>query len=310
MATPSTEVANRIKFYQTSLNPLIGDGIERIYRHLNYVKSSKYNQMAQGGAATVIIATSAIACGVAGAKVGRAIGGAVANESGAKAGTGVGFTVGFTFGAGGGIYAYLNVTERSQGYKEWMEVQKENTLDEAIAMKHADDEVLKNYTCPITCFVMLMPCRSPNGHLFESNAILGLPRDDKGRVTCPLTREKFNPDMFIADPERALFIHKRIYELTCVDIEHASNNPALKKLLESHRDNIKQVVEACYNTIFALIEKRRVDQKTTFEQSQQERTDFVKFFGESPASKLDWALDWKNILNSRWVHFYPQVPVI
>lgn len=309
MTTSTAQVPERIQFYQNALMPVTGNGKARLLRHWDYVKLSDYNQLVHGGSAIISVGVSALAGAFTGAKIGGRIGAAIAREPGAKVGTGIGFTVGFTGGAAGGTYVYLKVTENSTTFKTWIDERSDDIVDNAISTKYAEDDILKNHICPITAGIMLTPVRTPQGHLFDREALRGLVPDAKGRVICPYSRELFMAQGAKMDVERALLINKRIYQLTCLDIQGTTNNPGLMKILKLHNSEIKELISLCYNGIFASIEKRREDKVTTFAESQQERADFVAIFGETVDSELDWSADWQGILKTRWIHFYPDVPV-
>lgn len=309
MATSTSLALERVKFYQNALTPLTGNGKDRLLRHWDYINISKYNQISKGGVAVAMVSASAFGCAFLGAKAGATIGNAIAKEPGMKIGTGVGFTVGFAGGIAGGTFAYVKITENYDDFKNYIDCRADDIIDNAMSKKYEDDNILKNNICPITSGIMLKPVRTPQGHLLDIEALKGLIPDQKGRVNCPYTRELFLVGSAKVDIERALLINKRIYHLTYLDIQAAVNDTNLKKNLEVHNSEIKEVIELCYNGIFDLIDKRRTDKTISFSQSQQERTDFVKLFGDSVDSELDWSLEWNDILKKRWIHFYPQIPV-
>lgn len=60
----------RIDYFQSSLTPLVSNGMPRLHRHLGYINLSQYNQMTQGGSAVALIATGAISGGLTGEKIG------------------------------------------------------------------------------------------------------------------------------------------------------------------------------------------------------------------------------------------------
>jgi hypothetical protein len=308
--TSSTALSTQnLKFYQAALQPMMGGGKDRLQRHWQYINYSRYNQVVQGGGAITFIAGSAVMGGMAGAAIGGSIGTAIAKEQGGKVGVTVGFTLGFTVGAGGGVIAYIKRTENSSNFNKWVEEKEAIAIDETLLSFYERDSILKNYMCPITLSIMAKPVRTPTGHLFDMRAIQNSPTDEKNRVKCPMTRESFDINNLVVDVERGLLIHKRIYDIVYNDIQKSQENHLITKLLNNHNDQIKRVIDLCYIGILSIIEKRRLDKITSFQQCEQERADFVKIFGENSEHKLDWSQDWKDILKKRWVHFYPHIPV-
>lgn len=48
-----------------------------------------------------------------------------------------------------------------------------------------------------------------------------------------------------------------------------------------------------------------MNKEIAFDQAQEQRNSFVECFGKIPEHELDWNLNWKEILNKRWIAANP-----
>jgi hypothetical protein len=307
--TTQPSALQRIKSYENALQPLNRGGVDRLKRNWEFLNASAYNQFTVGGTGVAIVLSSAIAGAIVGAKVGGEAGKFVASETGAQTGKKIGIALGFTAGSGFGLYLYINKTERSTPYINWIAELKDVFLNEEFKKQHENDDILKNFVCPITQDFMIMPTRLQTGHLFDMLALEEIKPDDKGRIKCPFTRELVALDSITVDRERGLLIHKRIQHLIEIDMQNCQGSLDTLKALQYRKDKNAEIVKDFYDKVLRLIEDRRAAGVTTFKESQNERLEFVKIFGEDHLSAIDWKADWKDILSKRWIHFYPHIPM-
>jgi hypothetical protein len=297
---------DRVNYYKTTMQPLLGNGNERLQRHWKYLKEvcpDRLDYVTRG------------ACFIGG---GAASGGTVAgltyvcitrpkekdqiNERALLFSMAVGAAIGTYFG----FKEFLDCTEKTKYFHTWHQKNKEELINFSSFLQYTNDSFLTQNVCQITQNVLIGPCRTPTGYLVEYQMITSLPKDADGKITCPYTRVKFFDTEVRKDYERALVINKKALYLLEEDLDSAKENPAIVKLLEDQKKFLKESVEECYQNCLIDIEKRRMMKFITFEESQTERNNFVSVFGTDSEHSLDWALDWKGILDGRWSKRYPE----
>lgn len=230
MTTPSG--LQRIKAYEAILQHWQGGSSDRIKRHGKFINTcSSYNQILYGCSATALVFATAVMGGLAGLEIGGKAGKIIAKEPGEMVGRKVGFAIGFTGGGGIGFYIYMNRSEKTDTYIGWILEIKDFVFNEEFKIQNDNDVILKDYKCTILHEIMIMPVRLQTGHLFDMLALDGITPDNKGRISCPLTRDLVAISSITIDLERGLLIHKRIQHLINVDIQNSQGNPDIQGLL-------------------------------------------------------------------------------
>jgi hypothetical protein len=307
--TTANQALQRIASYEVALKPWIATGTDQLKRNWEFINTSVSNKAMYGSSGTAIVLITALAGGKIGAKIGSEAGKVLSKENGAKIGGGVGFAAGFTTGGSFGFYLYLNRTEKTESYNQWITIIKDGVIDNEFRKLHSEDSFLKDQKCPISFDFMIVPVRIPTGHLVDKVSLDQIQPDDKGRIKCPLSREPFYPHTAMNDVERALLIHKRVYDLLTIDVQNAQGKPEIFSVLQYRKNKVVALIQNFYNNVFEMIEHRRSSQQISFQGSQKEREEFVAIYGDSPMYQIDWNKDWNKILRERWIYFHPQIPV-
>jgi hypothetical protein len=288
------------------MQPFANHGKPSIHLHINFFKeSSTTTQVVQ----TVAGATSITSGGATGAWVGASIGGKASFEGNHKLGMKVGMVVGGVIGIIFGAFGYLKITERRHIYQQWLERKKETTIYSEAFFQYANDPILKNFTCPLTCNIMLEPAVTPNGYLVEYGVIIQSPKASNGHVVCPFTRNTYSEIAILKDFERALLINKRALKVISSDIQQAEADQNVLHALEKHKAGLKAAVDICYQNCLDWIEYRRKSGTISFKECQAERESFANIFGQAPESELNWDLSWKELLRERWLKTHPNTPL-
>lgn len=299
----------RITYYKTTMQPLLGTGNERLERHWKYFKEvcpDKAGYIQHGLLAVGSFAgTGGIGGGLAANGINYLRTGTTDPEKHGNGLYAVGITIGVAVGAYFGFKMFLSHVEMHPYFRAWDEKNKEELINFVTFMQYTNDPFLKENICSITQNILVGPCRTPTGYLVEYQMLTQIKKDQEGKITCPFTREKFFDTEIRKDYERALVINKRALYLVEQDLESAKDDLAVKVLLEKQKKFIKESIEECYQNCLLDIEKRRILNLITFEESQTQRNNFVELFGTKSDHPLDWKFDWMDLLAIRWKARFP-----
>lgn len=287
MTTPT----DRIQYYQKSIEPYTNRGTDRLKRHWQFLISDTNDIIYFRVSAITSVITGAFAGAAAGFKI----------TDGNK-------TAGVAGGLGGGVVAsmaYMTITERTKQYTNWINVKMDYIIDSALCIKYSDDPILKNFICPIEQTVTLVPTRTPNGHLFDFNALMKGERDRDGNIKDPFRGPSFAPSSLMFDHETATLINKRFYHLIAADINAAGEDEVVKNALSRQLGGTRERIKICYRGCLDIINDRLDNEKISFDESQDQRRLFAERFGKTPEHQLDWGQDWKWIVDTRWLADHP-----
>ncbi len=299
MTTPSSlpkppTPIDRVEFYKNALAPYTNHGTARVKRHWEFLISEPTHTLYFGARAIVTV----------GAGIGAGVKIAQNSPEGARK------TATVVCGVGGafvGAVTYMTITERNRDYSKWINVKMDYIIESSVYNKYSDDPVLVSFVCALRQTLSPIPARTPYGHLFDFNYLMECERDQNGLIKCPMTRKKFHESKLKMDFEASLFINKRMYCLTASDLNAVGTEGPLKESLLRQMEKTKNCIKICYSRCLEIIDGKLAKEKITFDECQEERNVFAVVFGKTPEHQLDWALDWKDILDKRWRASNPKV---
>lgn len=307
MSTTVSLASDRAQYFRKVSALYTENGWDRLKRHWQYIRTPHREATTASGVALVFIVGGALLGAKTGKKIGNEIGKLVTNnpqkaQFGGDIGTGVGFFV----GAGAGGYLYMTTIERSQYFEKWRVARLDDKIKEAITYSYSDDEILTNFTCPVSLCVMDIPARTPSGGVFDYSYLMNCPRESNGNIIDPLRNPSYPEQNVLPDFEMSIVIQKRALFLMKTDIEHLGNAPLLKQALMNQLKEIEQNRANRYENAREFIEERRRNKVVSPMEYKAEIAEFEHLFGENPEQDLDWSIDWAEILKSRWEKLHPK----
>lgn len=286
-----TQPIDRVLQYQQMLQPYTDPNVARLKRHWQFLISDTHDIVFFRVSAVTSIAVGFCSGTAAGLKI--TDGNRVAGAAG---------------GFGGSVVAglsYMTITERTKQYKQWVDVKMDYIIDSSIYSQYSEDSLLKNFVCPIKQTFSPVLTRTPNGHLMDFNELMKCPRDENGHIKDPMRGPSFSENTLEPAWESNLFINKRMYFLITMDINAAGESGAVKDTLLRQLKKTVEGINACYRGCFVVIDHKFINKEITYDEAQEERNSFVDCFGKVPEHQLDWGLDWKGILDKRWIAANP-----
>ena len=97
----------------------------------------------------------------------------------------------------------------------------------------------------------------------------------------------------------------RLVYLIKEDIAQCANDPGIRKTLASQLKTNEESLQTCFSNCLAHFDYRLAEKITNFDECQAERNNFAGCFGKIVSEPLDWTMDWKAVLNERWIQFNP-----
>lgn len=303
-----TTAVARAKHFQEVSSLYMNHGRARLQRHWAYWKTEELET------SRTAVATCLISGLVIGAKSGQLLGSQVEKiltkeETEGELGGVIGGLFGGLFGMAGGLYAYVNLVELTPQFQEWKSFCLDNAIKEAITDNYSNDDILKDFCCPLSLCVMDIPVYSPSGTLYDGDCLAKCSRTSDGKIKDPKNNPPFHESELLANFEMAFFSQKRASFLMTSDIQNIGNCE-LKEVLENQLKNTQVKMKQRYEKAREFIETRRKDKIISHAQYKEELNAFEELFGVDENQPLDWTLNWKQIFSSRWKYFHPSSKVL
>jgi hypothetical protein len=304
-----TTAAQRAQYFRQISMRYTNDGIDRIKRHAEYC--SHPETISSNQAVVTVVVASAVLFAKAGKVIGKQIEKIIfRDETEGTLGGYIGGGTGLVLGACAGGYTYMTFIEQTKNYKAWLKLKLENTIQEALTFSHSTDPILETFCCPVSLCIMNIPAHTPGGVLYDFGFLMNCPKEGNGMIKDPFKNPSFREDEIILNLEMAFFIKKRIHFLLKEDLEALKNDPEAMQAVGAQLNNVEKTMKLAYEKSRDLIEERRRDKTVSAAEYKNEIEEFEKCFGVDENQALDWTLDWKNILTTRFQHFNPEAKVI